>query len=393
MRFRSRARATSCSRHGTSLIAFARDRASEAMRDLVTIRNELERRTVALADASRSAEEASEAKSRFLAAMSHEIRTPLNGVVGMIDLLERTPLDDVQRRYCDTIRSSAHVLRAVVDDILDFSKIEAGRIEIESVEFSPAESIEQARRSLAVQADKKGVFLRVSVDPCVPSVVRGDPTRFQQILINLLSNALKFTEKGGVLVRCVAEDMGGHAAMRISVNDSGIGVPLDRQNQLFHPFIQAESGTTRRFGGSGLGLAICRQLVELMGGEIGVESEPGMGSTFWFKLPLRAEQGRDPAVRSVSLLSMRYVLVGLPAGSRLAGDLVDLGLRTVSEPFDRAASERLERYGANDILILGAEAAWSIERAGRERFKAGWIVGIGGAAPSGRYHCASTTNT
>jgi signal transduction histidine kinase/ActR/RegA family two-component response regulator len=228
------------------------------------------------------AENANQAKSTFLATMSHEIRTPMNGVLGMIDVLDRTPLNAEQRDALATVRYSASALLKIIDDILDFSKIEAGRLDLERIELSPLELIEGAAEALAPQAAAKGIKLGAFLGPGVPDRVLGDPIRLQQILFNLIGNAVKFTEKGYVRVwlERAPEGKRGEALLRIRVEDSGIGLTQEQQERLFQPFVQADSTTTRRFGGTGLGLSIVRRLAEAMLGTIRVESEPGKGSTF-----------------------------------------------------------------------------------------------------------------
>ena len=228
-------------------------------------------------DAQREAESANQAKSTFLATVSHEIRTPMNGVLGMIDVLERSPLSVEQREALGTVRYSASALLRIIDDILDFSKIEAGRLDLESIELSTVELIEGVAETLAPQAAAKGLKLAAYVAADVPDRVTGDPLRLQQILFNLLGNAIKFTETGSV--RLSLETAGG-SMLRIKVADTGIGLDDEQRSRLFQPFVQADSSTTRRFGGTGLGLSIVRRLAEAMQGGVEVLSEPDKGSTF-----------------------------------------------------------------------------------------------------------------
>jgi signal transduction histidine kinase/DNA-binding NarL/FixJ family response regulator len=242
-------------------------------------RAELERQV----EASRAA---SQAKSQFLANMSHEIRTPLNGVLGMIDLLQETPLDDKQKRFSGLIKTSANILSTVINDLLDFSKIEAGKIELEAVDFDLRLAVYEVVELLEPKAAAKGLALTGSFADEFAPIVRGDPKRLQQILINLVNNALKFTETGGVTIKLANAPTPG--LIRFEVNDTGIGIPADRMHRLFQSFSQVDASTTRKYGGTGLGLAICKQLAELMGGAIGVTSDAGKGSTFWFTAKLEA---------------------------------------------------------------------------------------------------------
>lgn len=245
-----------------------------------------------LADARDRALEASQHKSDFLATMSHEIRTPLNGIIGLNELLDRTTLDDQQRHLSSGIAVSGRALLSVINDILDFSKIEAGQLEIETVDFEVRDVFEQAAGVLAESARAKGLDLQVSCHPDVPEVLGGDPTRLQQVLTNLGSNAVKFTSAGSVSIRATAEPTAdGDVVLRVEVRDTGIGIPEEQRLQVFRPFAQADASTTRRFGGTGLGLAISAEIVEASGGEIGVESEVGVGSTFWFTVRLHRPTG------------------------------------------------------------------------------------------------------
>ncbi|MFO0647561.1 MAG: ATP-binding protein [Polyangiales bacterium] len=322
-------------------------------RSLLDAQGRLEALNRELAVARDAAEQGARARSDFLAVMSHEVRTPMNAVIGMTSLMLDTQLSDEQRSFTETIRSSGEALLTLLNDALDYTKIEAGRVVLEALSFDPADEARQVVDLMRGAAHARGNSLRLTLDEALPSAVRSDPGRIRQVLLNLVSNAVKFTRDGAVEVRVGARREGGRLWLVAAVSDTGIGIARESLAQLFQPFTQADASTTRRFGGTGLGLAISRRVASLLGGEVSVESEAGRGSTFTLRVPVEPVtlSGEVPALAPRSASSV--------PGPRLRVLVAE----------DNAVNQKvitlmLERMGHRvDVACNGAEALEALARA------------------------------
>jgi CheY-like chemotaxis protein len=324
---------------------------------LAEARDRLERQAGEMRELAEKAQRASSAKSVFLAMMSHEIRTPMNALLGFADLLARSPLLPDQRHHVNVVRETGGQLLALLNDILDFTRIEHGGIEVERIPFRLDELLRSLRPLAEMLLAEKAVTFELALDPDVPPNVRGDPVRVKQVLTNLLANAAKFTTRGHVSLAVERAPGAGPATVRFSVSDTGVGIDPTRVSRLFQVFSQAEDDTHRRFGGTGLGLAICRRLVELMGGQIGVHSEPGRGSTFWFVLPLEpvAAAAHEPDAPGEAAVPPRPAAAPPRPLDVLVVDDVDTNLRLLQALVRRAGHRvAVATDGAGAVRAVGS---------------------------------------
>jgi len=336
--------------HWTSSIRRAARELAVANADLIRARDQ--------------AEDAARAKSSFLATMSHEIRTPMNGVISLAEILDQTPLDSEQHGMVRVLRDSANALLTVINDILDFSKIEAGKLDLEFIPFSLVEMVESVANLLSHRAEENGLELSVWVDPALTDRRCGDPMRLRQILINLAGNAIKFTQSGQVEIEVSQADDG---AIHFAVIDTGVGMSEEQQTQLFQPFVQVDASTSRKFGGTGLGLSISRRLVELMGGAIGMKSQLGVGSTFWFSIPLACQVGHELTL-CPDMRGMRVTVVDGEHASRsplwrylewAGASLTAVPVGPGALPYLRSLNDRHD--GPDVVLIDAANHAEGLE--------------------------------
>lgn len=324
------------------------------------------------------------AKTMLFATLSHEIRTPLNGILGMAGLLDMTPLADAQRSYLAAIRQSGDHLLGLLNNILDFAKLEAATIELEEIAFDPAATLQAVAELMSPRAREKGLDVEVALACDLPARLRGDDGRLRQIVTNLVSNAVKFTETGGVLVSASAQPTGdGKVGLAIAVRDTGIGIPADKLAHVFEEFAQADSSHTRRFGGTGLGLAIVRKLAAAMGGTVGVESAPGAGAVFTVRLPFAVDVGPQPSM-DLSGLTIGLVTRSAIVADAVAALLAGTGARLLTRaqlPNDASADLLLVDHGTvalEEAIALGAPVVALLPQERRDAIEAAKAAGVAG---------------